>query len=581
MNILRDLLYRILLLVPWYLTLSLVLMVLVISFPRKKTPPFLLLLIALSLIWPEIFSWSLSSLLASLFLGLLFLWTIYVLAYTWRSIEMYASSFLFFLPNIFILFSFLWGFLRGCLGSLTLEDLSWISFYRYSLLLSLIMALAFLYLGTLLGLFKKTWQRIKTPYLMEEMRRFLSSWEEQIFGPFFNKLTYQGKANPWPLSHRLLFSLAFYVIPLFQLSLILGALLWGGDLRPSLLFLPLSLVSWIYKALYHYFRHFLDQACEEIRSLVKIKILPRRRNLPRGNVLVLSRDKLTFTLSYVAKNKFTRKDLQWLIPLWERLAQCSSFFLEGDSLWLGKFLSWGIVFFRILSWFLFFYVLLCSWLLGSSPESLFYSLGFLLHIRSFSTSSFVVKKAHQRQLENLSQGDYKSSHLIFSDKVLVKTLKGIRCIPLQGQLTHGRGNPKNISRDLCQTLDIQGNPRAQMAVYPKGLIYFPKSWAKENADYSYYQTAEVQRNLHKFSPSYFNTYGDFLIWRKSGAKSSLSWQRKPIIYRKKNICPILGKKKGASFPPTKGARSSGKKDSFISTVTSSHSSSSQDSSLGS
>lgn len=240
-------------------------------------------------------------------LFLIIAFIIYIMLYYWCHLKISSASFL----RFFIIFIqgilFIYA-LRICFYPLPLpiymDDLPLLSQYRYLFLsiISLSAMAAFL----VMYFFKPEWslylQTLSFPYLKEEMRLILYTWNPGFLGDFCSKIIDQLAASF--LFRILFFSIhftLFYLIQILMLFFLWSCIFYNLDFRFLFSFTPLFFIIWLLSFFYYYFLYFYGATSNYIKSLL---IVTKTKKSPTffGTQKFSSED-LSFELSSQALSK--------------------------------------------------------------------------------------------------------------------------------------------------------------------------------------------------------------------------------------------------------------------------------------
>lgn len=334
------------------------------------------------------------------------------------------------------------------------------------------------------------------PYLYEEIRVILYTWNNKIFGPIcsylIDKLYLSANSRNFFITLYIILSV---LIPLMQSVLFLYFVLFDGDLRYNLYLLPFSLLSWIFRHLIYYFKTFFDGTCNYIRELIIVNA-----KIPLENTqeyVTLYPSQLEFILTDKGRAfGITEETLPLIIKQFLQYSEMNV--AQEKLLKIIAPLNILIIFLRCLSWFT---LVLVYWP-DSFSESVLIPVIFGRRFlsRPYATEAFQVWQKYQADLEKATNNAYKSGHLIASDLAKIDP-KGN--IPYQVGLTHGPGSAKNPSEELHPSKDIKGNPVPQRGTFPEKPTTFNSQWINPKpiaGSEAYFKDPIVDANMKQHSP---------------------------------------------------------------------------------
>ena len=202
----------------------------------------------------------------------------YILLYIWRNLLITLRSFICFIINFFILSLFLFGFYNLYLGfpqPIHIEDLSLFSYYRY--LIFLVITVLGLFFYILLRFYPSPFLEsfinlVTFPYLKEDVRLFLNSWNDSIFGPICSSIMDSLYASKIFQYFFVIFHITtIYLVRILQSILLLNFAFFEGDLRYSLYLLPFSFLSWIFSFLEYYLKTFFEGSLLYLEDVLSVK----------------------------------------------------------------------------------------------------------------------------------------------------------------------------------------------------------------------------------------------------------------------------------------------------------------------
>lgn len=413
----------------------------------------------------------------------------YVLLYSWRKLEVSLGSLLRIYGNLIIFNLFILGLYNlGCRLSIPIyvENLSVYSVYKYILFLSssILGILGYIILKNYFADHLHKIDYLTFPYLKEEVRIFLYTWNESVFGPIFTSLidllyTSAIKRYIYFITHFVL----FYFFQILQTILFLNFVFFHGDLRWNFYVLPFSFFSWLLRFFEYYFNTFLKGTDEYISACLNVSLKDPLTPLKNSKVYFLNGNDLNFELTPFAIAEGFQNDHNTIVYVgthWLRICHIMHFFNAYEK--KLSYLSKLIFFTRIFAWFSIIYIYF------STTLSLL-NWKFLVSFRPFYSSAkrlapppreaFTIHPKTQTELQSKTQGAYHPGHcgVFDSDK---KNEKGE--VLFEASLTHGPGSEKNPSQYLSET-DLQGKGRPQKATFPKQETFIdPHKFLKEKIE---------------------------------------------------------------------------------------------------
>lgn len=455
-------------------------------------------------------------------LFILIILSIYIKLYIWRNRNISIKSFIFFLSNIIQLILYTWSIyflLFSLQGPIYLKDLSLISQYRHLLFFILIVISILLYIVFYLSSYQIPFNVsvITFPYLKEEIRLILYTWNDSVFNPICSKIIehlYIGSHRNrvvYFILHFILFNVPRFISTLLFTYFILG----GGDLRYVMYMLPLLFIKWLLSLFDYYFNVFFEGTCTYIRLVLNVKAntIPTSVN----GIVSASLEDMNFTLTEYGINEgFNYQGLTALIRCWDQCAQLSVYFS-----FYKRFLSRFNLFLnsvKIINYFCVVYI----FFLKSSMEILFatgvwsvfrrkgtclilpYNPNQGSGIRHIEASH--VKQQFQKQMYNYTGGVQQGNHppIIDPQDRNPEKLTEIRYL---GQATHGLGTNVNPSEELHPATDLLGKLKSQRFIPVKGRHYYDDTWFNPSIPGSkhYLETDPARANLIKHRDQEENT----------------------------------------------------------------------------
>lgn len=282
---------------------------------------------------------------------------IYDKLYQQLKLEQSVSSFIFFTVNIMQLYLYLYAisalfmmYYHNSFKSIFLKDLSILSQYRY-LVLSLC-SLVFLSIFLIFRIFKFNFScssNLTYPYLKEEIRKILYSWNDAFLGDFCAKLIdILASSMFFRISFYLLHFIVFYFARLLTAILLFYCVFYQGDFSYFLIILPFMFFIWLLSFFNYYFIYF-QQACNNyICSLISASL--SHKEIYVFNLVKLDpSSQILFKLTEEALSKgYTTLDINHLAKEWYIQAQLSSYF--DLYLKITKYINYFIFLLQLISW---------------------------------------------------------------------------------------------------------------------------------------------------------------------------------------------------------------------------------------
>lgn len=442
--------------------------------------------------------------------------SIYIKLYNWRKLELSVLSFIFFSINIAQLLIYIIAIrfffnntYKEISNAIYLENLSIISQYRYLILtlISIFFMLGFLIL-------KKYNYDIPSsftyPYLKEEIRKILYTWNEMIGGPFCSFILKQLLISKY---NRIMFFffhfVIFYILRFIPLIFLLNFAFFDGDFRLILYCLPLAFIIWLFKFIDYYFVIFFEGTCEYIRSLVSV-VDHNKPFMTSNGILKTTVEELDFKLTQEALDLgYTEKyDGDYLSNSWLQLANLSVSFLKYQK--HRKHFSIFFFLLQLIIWiFLVHYYFLNDKTFIGIFSTTFITVfkPFNMFSRYFSAATpcrapkeiYFIKPPFTKQLAQITRGGYNPGHGVILDKDELNP-DDPKEVRYYGQLTHGQSTPANPSAVLDSSKDFNGNPRPQNIVPATEVLFIPENWTKPvpvQGSKAYLEQPEVRVNLAK------------------------------------------------------------------------------------
>jgi hypothetical protein len=427
----------------------------------------------------------------------IFVFILYRLLYYMRGLQYSLLSFVCFFVNIFFV-NLTLGIIINILNGLpqnpiTVSTLSFEIGIRYSffVVIGLICFCLYVYNRKYNNeRIQQLFDKVSFPYLYEETRILLSTWEDSFFGDLFETLL------NWIAYSKIKFIFVFfthfffyYIIPFTQAIFLFNFAFFLGDLRYNLYLMPFSLLSLIFKHIWHYFSYFVNQNAYDIRNRLDVTY----------DGELISNDDINFGHIKASQLQFSFKDSAFGSPTLLEFYKQYFLLLGAAHVKLTSYklftayLPYLLLFIRFSSW-----CSICFSFFGNvfllTPPFIFSRLLPSLIKRGYAQESFLVKKAHFKDLEKATHGAFKCNHPFSTD---VDKINQEGKVPFYHQNTHGAGQKNNPSLVLSSTEDLKGNPMEQRAVYPDKEIFIPRSWAKAKpiqGSNKFYERQDVKEN---------------------------------------------------------------------------------------
>lgn len=415
---------------------------------------------------------------------------IYIGIYRYRNLTISLSSFIFFFFNFLIGFFFflsITNIIKGINEPFYIENLSVFSRYHYLIfvILGSVFAISWFYLRYVPNASPKLQNSIlfiSKPFLFEESLKLFATWEDNFFGPVFEKIINEMSSNPKTRFIFFFFHFFFsYIIPLTISIFLVNFAFFHGDLRYVLYLLPLSLMSWVYTHFFFYFIKFLDQNYFAVKDCLVIQQL-KPPVMVENNFVGFDTTDISFKLSDKAFNDFGPEyDYKILLNIFQNDFIRLSKVLRFIHLYYTKVskLSYIIFFIRYLVW-----IKISSGFFFSEDNII--SLAnpgvfkiwppFSVIIRPYATKAYYVKPGAHKLLETATKGAYRGNHPVTTDTDKVDASGDV---PFYHQPTHGAGNSNNPSKILSSVVDLKGDPRPQYGSYSEpalGVVWFPEKF---------------------------------------------------------------------------------------------------------
>lgn len=393
----------------------------------------------------------------------------YLIIYTLRKLPQSLSSFFLFSLNLFIGTSFIFGIsciIQGLPYAIYIEDLSQAAYFRYSVYIFIVMSCILLYFINFFHANKTStfYKNINNyPYLKEEVRKILYSWNKTFFGPLFTNVL-----DKLYISTRLqvfLFCLHFtmcYLIKILQIIFFLNFVLFHGDLRYVFFLLPFSFLSWIFDFFSYYFEVYIKSSLNYIcEILYVIPITPLTLDEYAAKYVLKTGNDFTFKITPFGYNEgFTEgannAGLKSLANSWLKF-QHLNIVIKKYKKFL-YFFNIILLSLRVLCWFgiIWFPFKYSTDILLTHIGLFFSKIGSVMmpkFIMRAPSEAYSVRRQFQVQLEKEAENSYKSGHPVVVDKAITDDNGRIL---YEHQPTHGNGPSDNPSKVIHPTKDLLG-----------------------------------------------------------------------------------------------------------------------------
>lgn len=273
--------------------------------------------------------------------------SIYFKLYQWRKLEQSVLSFIFFFLNIVKLLMYILAisvfFNNNIVNPIYLDDLSITAQYGYLVLILISVFFIFMYL--LSFIFKTNIKRffiiISYPYLYEEIRKILSSWEESYFENFCLKLiVLLSESKTFRYLYSLLDLLSF-LFRIFMVILFISFCFFKGNFLYLLYVTPAAFLFWILSLFTYYINWIIEGNCNVIREWLQISPV-------NSDLTPLYKTSFSFKITPEGFNQgFTEEDLPFLVDKWLTLGNLAAFFKYRRLL---QYVSGIILMFYFICW---------------------------------------------------------------------------------------------------------------------------------------------------------------------------------------------------------------------------------------
>jgi len=492
----------------------------ILSFPNEKISKiFRTIILFISILLLCFYSFTF---LQFSFLIVFIIFIFYTLFYQWAHLSLSLLSFLVFLFNVYILFVLIYGcysILHMGASPYYIDNFSLYKGIKYLVFITISVIIFFVFLFLRFFPNEKLQlisEKISYPYFRQEITNILKIWEDSLFGPFFDLIaTKMAKSGRFKVIFFSFVFLFYYIIPLIQISFFINFSFFHGDLRYNIYLLPLSLMSYLVKNLYYYYKVFIDQNIKAIKEALIIEFIDPayekkmlENNIDNITSIEPNTMKIFLNPSHLEGTHFDQE--QQDIILSELITGFFEYGQVATSLQLyatkTRYLSLILFILRFVCWcqicnFIFFHNNALA-LTGPWFTSLSRAFPKTIITRPYAMEAFKIKKIHQKAAEKESGGAYKTGHAVATDKEKVDEQDKT---PVYHQLTHGKGGPNNPSLPLHPTQDASGQALPQNAVYPTTRIRFPRSYFEKKpigGSLEFYKNSTVKANDDKNDKNY-------------------------------------------------------------------------------
>jgi hypothetical protein len=416
---------------------------------------------------------------------------------------------------------YLWGFYL-LLFSLKIpiykDQLSILSQYRYLLISLIVISISFLFLAYLLNISSSCLKfsiqnfisKITYPYLKEEVRLILYTWNIQLFSSLCSKLIDKFHNSKIFLFAYITNHFIIFYIPRVAVLFLFTKFVWfDGDLRLVICSTPILFLSWFLSFFDYYFQIFFKNHCNYIRSILNAKQV---NPVPSSfGTIYTSLDNITFNLTLHGLDQgYVTENMPVLIDEWHIAAYLSVYFEKYNQFLVNfnRFL-WVIQVINgfNLTYYFFFkpylqtkYVMLSA-LFKRAPFQ-----GGGSHYYATEASRILTKTGKQ-YLFVQTRGVQSGNHPPLIDRA-ERNPDNPSEIRYHGQITHGKGTQENPSVPLHPSKDLQGVNRPQNYVPARGCEYYAESLFDKNelpGSTTYLTSYPARENLAKHKAQEENT----------------------------------------------------------------------------
>jgi hypothetical protein len=371
-----------------------------------------------------------------------------------------------------------------------LEDLSIISQYRYLVLFVVFCIFIIIYLIAYFfnNQFPLNISFFTYPYLKEEIRVILYTWNDSFFSPICSKIIEHFYLSNY-ICRNFYFVIYFVIFygPRIISTLLLGHFIFlGGDLRYVIYCLPILFIIWLLSFIDYYFHIFFQGTCVYIRSLLYVKA--KTAKTFHKNIVTASLNDMDFELTeYAIKSEgFDYAGLPALIETWDQCAQLSAYFaiykrflmIINYILLCLQFICWfGVVYIFFLKSFVNDFIatgMLFNFFRKAPTQLIVPPNPYAATGRRFYEASHV-KQKYRKLIESHTNGVQQGSHPAITDRT-ERNPENPNEIRYWGQATHGSGTSENPSQELHPIKDLQGKSKPQYHIPVKGRHFYEENW---------------------------------------------------------------------------------------------------------
>jgi len=393
-----------------------------------------------------------------------FNYLLYQIIYSWRGLPMSFNSFIFFMINILQFFLYLLSFniiMKGLNYPIYIENLSRISQYRYFILFIISIFFLLCFLITKFFKFDISFYIVffSFPYLKEQVRLFLYSWNNSFMGDFCVKLIdLLYSSFLFRICFFVLHFILFYFLRFFITVLLFYCVFYNEDLRNLIYMAPVMFVVWILSFFNYYFITFQQGCSNYIRSLISANLENKHPKI-WGLVKTKGRE-ISFILTEKGRLMgYSDVDMYHLTKEWHIQAKISTYFQIYFN--IMTYLNYFILLIQIIIWYYitqkFFFFDIESNISISTLMASLRNFGKVLS-RPYVTEARRVLPPHQSDLANATKGVHHGNHLALIDPA-EQNPNNSKEVLYEGQPTHGKGSLQNPSQTLHPSKDFQGQSK--------------------------------------------------------------------------------------------------------------------------
>jgi hypothetical protein len=261
--------------------------------------------------------------------------SLYVKLYHWRELNVSFKSYIMFLLTCVQCSFYIWSIFLIIFymkNPIYLQDLSIFSQYRYlSLFILLNILILFSAIIYITG-YKITHlvPAITFPYIKEEIRSIMYTWNDKLFGPICNDLMEHlfTISNSRRIFYFSIHFIIFYLPRLLSMLFLLNFVYLGGDLRYVLLLVPIFFISWFLSFLDYYFSVYFENTGSYIRALLDVSLSDNPGSVPFKGIVEVSNGNIIFSLtSFALSRGYTQMGLSSLKQTWYLCARLAAYFM--------------------------------------------------------------------------------------------------------------------------------------------------------------------------------------------------------------------------------------------------------------